>query len=57
MYTREEIAIRFNVHVNTIDKWRKMGMPFIKIRKNVRFDFNDVDKWLKEYFSENRIEE
>lgn len=48
MLTREEIATEFKVHVNTIDKWRKNGMPEIKIGKNVRFDLVDVIKWLKD---------
>lgn len=48
MLTRIELADEFKVHANTIDKWRKMGMPTIKVGKNVRFDLQDVIKWLKE---------
>ena len=48
MLTREGLAKEFSVHVNTIDKWRKIGMPEIKIGGNVRFDLKDVIDWLKE---------
>lgn len=47
MLTREELAKEFKVHVNTIDKWRKNGMPEIKIGSTVRFDLQDVLAWLK----------
>jgi len=47
MLTREDLAKEFKVHVNTIDKWRKNGMPEIKIGKNVRFDLQDVITWMK----------
>jgi len=47
MLTREEIAHEFNVHVNTIDKWRKLGMPVIQVGRYIRFEVEDVKAWLK----------
>jgi len=32
----------------TIDRWRKEGMPSLKIGKNVRFEKNKVLDWIKE---------
>ena len=48
MLDRQELAEEFKVHINTIDKWRKMGMPCIKVGGFVRFDLEEVIAWLKE---------
>lgn len=32
----------------TLDRWRKKGLPFVKVDKAVRFDKDEVEKWLKE---------
>ena len=47
MITKKELAEKVKVSLPTIDKWRTQGMPFIKIGKNVRFDWLDVEQWLK----------
>ena len=47
LITKEELAKKCKVHVNTIDSWRKNGMPEIKQGKSVRFDYADVISWLK----------
>lgn len=46
--TKHELAKEFKVHVNTIDKWRKNGMPDLKVGKSVRFDLDDVIAWFKD---------
>lgn len=30
----------------TLDKWRKEGLPAIKIKRKVLFDKEDVMKWI-----------
>lgn len=47
MLTRNELATKLKVHVNTIDRYVKKGMPCIKVSGAVRFDEEDVMKWLK----------
>ena len=32
---------------NTLDSWIKQGLPTIRIGKTVRFDKNEVHKWLQ----------
>lgn len=48
MLTREDLARELKVHPNTVDNWRKQGLPCVKINKSVRFDLQDVIDWLKE---------
>lgn len=43
--TKNELATKLGVHINTIDKWRKEGMPAYKLGKPVRFDYEAVLKW------------
>lgn len=33
---------------STLVRWRKNGLPSIKVSKSVRFDKEEVKKWLKE---------
>lgn len=47
MLTRNELAELLKVHVNTIDRYVKKGMPVIKVTGAVRFDLDDVMAWLK----------
>lgn len=45
--TQKEVASLLKVAMSTIHRWRASGMPFIKIDKAVRFNKDDVIKWLK----------
>lgn len=45
--TRESLAEELKVHPNTIDKWRKKGMPEVRVGKTVRFELEEVKKWMK----------
>lgn len=47
LYTVKEIAEYLNIHRETVRVWRINGMPCIKIGRNVRFDINEVNKWLR----------
>ena len=48
MLTRQELADYLKVHVRTIDNKVKDGMPVVKFGKSVRFEIDDVKKWIKE---------
>lgn len=48
MLTRQELADYLKVHVRTVDNKVKDGMPAVKFGKSVRFDLDDVLKWIKE---------
>jgi len=30
----------------TLQKWRKEGMPFMRPQRTIRYDFDDVKKWM-----------
>ena len=47
MLTRNELAEKLKVHVNTIDRYVKKGMPCIKVSGAVRFIDEDVMEWLR----------
>lgn len=42
------LAERLNISVPMVDKLMREGMPKIKIGKSVRFDYDEVLKWIKE---------
>ncbi len=44
--TRAEIAKILKVSEVTIDRWRKGGMPFIKLKGKVLFEKIKVMEWL-----------
>lgn len=43
-----DLCIRYGISVSTIDRLMKKGLPYLKIGKSVRFDIDEVGKWLKE---------
>jgi len=47
MLTRNEVAEVLKVHVNTIDRYVKQGMPCIKVAGAVRFELDAVMEWLR----------
>ena len=47
MLTRKELSVILSVSERTVDRYVKMGMPCIKVSKAVRFELNEVMKWLK----------
>jgi len=46
--TKSEIAKLLKVSESTIDRWRKEGMPSVKVKRKVLFKQDDVEKWLQE---------
>jgi excisionase family DNA binding protein len=46
--TKTEVAKLLKVSESTIDRWRKEGMPSIKVQRKVLFKQDDVEKWLQE---------
>jgi excisionase family DNA binding protein len=46
--TLEELSQLLKISRATIDRWRKEGMPFIKMGRGVRFDQDAVMKWIKD---------
>ena len=46
--TTNELAEKLKVSRQAIWKWRNGGMPFDKLGKLVRFDYEEVKKWLLE---------
>ncbi len=48
--TEKEMADLIKVSRTTLQRWRKEGMPHIKlegIRGSVRYDYGDVVAWMK----------
>lgn len=54
LYTTREVAEMLKVHVNTINNFRKEGMPYKKISHAVRFDADEVMEWIE---NQNKIKE
>ena len=48
MLKKQELADKLNISVAMVDKLMREGMPKIKIGKSVRFDYEQVLKWIKE---------
>lgn len=47
-WTQEDLCQELKISKSTAIRWRKEGMPFIKINRAVRFSKSDVEKWLDE---------
>lgn len=46
LLTEKELCQWLQISRPTAWRWRKEGMPFIKANKSVRFDKDEVLKWL-----------
>ena len=53
MLTKPELSEWLKVSIPTVDRLMKQGMPYIKIGKAVRFEQEDVKKWLEEQQKNN----
>lgn len=54
LLTIEEIAVRLNLSIHQINKLRKdNGLPCIKIGRNIRFNLEKVNEFLREYGKKN----
>ena len=47
-FTEKELCEWLKVSRSKVISLRKEGMPFIKLGKSIRFDKEEVEKWLKE---------
>ena len=55
MLNKEELAKELNISVPMVNKLMRQGMPYYKIgSKLVRFNPEDVEKWLKEKANNER---
>ena len=52
---KKEVAERFGISVSSVNNYIIQGMPYYKIgSKLVRFNPEDVEKWLKEKANNER---
>lgn len=52
---KKEVAERFGISVSSVNNYMRQGMPYYKIgSKLVRFNPEDVEKWLKERVLDGR---
>ncbi len=47
MITVKEIMMIYKVSRSTVQVWMKSGLPYYKKGHLVRFDLEEVDKWVK----------
>jgi len=45
--TLKELCEKLKISRATVDRWRREGLPFIKIGNGVRFIESDVMEWIK----------
>lgn len=48
LITIKELEGKLKVARNTIYTWRKQGLPFKRINRTIRFDYEEVRKWIDE---------
>ena len=52
---KKEVAERYGISVSSVNNYMRKGMPYYKIgSKLVRFNPEDVEKWLKEKVKNER---
>lgn len=45
--TTDELCEWLKISKNTANNWRRLGMPYIRVGNTVRYNKEEVDKWLK----------
>lgn len=53
--TTKDLESKYQVSKGTLAKWRKAGMPFMKVSGTYRYVESDVDQWFRD-FSETKNE-
>ncbi len=50
LLTLEQLLKELNMEANrsTAWRWRRQGMPFVKLGNQIRYDKDEVLKWLKD---------
>lgn len=46
LYTRKQIALLLKVSPRTISRWHLKGLPFIRMGKQYRYDYDYVEDWI-----------
>lgn len=55
LLTTDQIAEVYDVHRDTIYRWRKAGMPFKKLgTRTFRYDLEEVKTWRAEQRNKNK---
>lgn len=49
MITTQELALKLGFHPNTIRNYVKLGMPCIRTKRKLLFDYDQVVSWLKTF--------
>ena len=44
--TEKELVNTIKFSRNTIQKWRKLGLPFMKPVREIRYDLEKVTQWM-----------
>jgi excisionase family DNA binding protein len=47
LLTTVELAEKLKVSDRTIMRWMKVGLPYMRAGRTTRFDFDDVEQWMK----------
>lgn len=46
---KKTIAKKLGISVVTLDRLRKQGLPSHELGKKIRFDYEEVEQWIKEH--------
>ena len=46
LMTRKTLSLKLDVSIPTIVRWEKQGLPVIRIGGIVRYDIDQVRKWI-----------
>ncbi|MEK7800978.1 MAG: helix-turn-helix domain-containing protein [Pseudomonadota bacterium] len=49
LLTPQEVALALGIQSKTLTRWRmkKIGVPFIRIGRTIRYDLKDVTEWME----------
>lgn len=45
--TEEELCEWLKISQNTAYRWRKNGMPYLRIERSIRYDKDKVKEWIQ----------
>jgi excisionase family DNA binding protein len=48
LLTVDELCKWLKITRKTTERWRKEGMPFVKIKGSVRFERKAIEQWIEE---------
>lgn len=48
LITKKELSDKTRFSIGTIDRLMRDGMPHVKLERAVRFDYEEVERWLKD---------